>query len=73
MKSVYFGRALNYCIIFILLISFLLLSYDSLEKYLEKNTIVQTKSKAEDLGILFKYHCLISTILQNKKEENIQT
>ena len=45
MKSIHFGRALNYCIIIILLISFLVLSYVSLEKYLEKNTIMQTRSK----------------------------
>ena len=48
MKSIHFGRALNYCIIFILLITFLILSYDSLVKYLEKATIVQTKSKVFD-------------------------
>ena len=45
MKNVHYGRLLYYFMILILLIIFLLLSYISLEKYLEKNTIVQTKSK----------------------------
>ena len=43
--GVRFAKVLHYLVVLIFFITFLGLSYLSLEKYLEKNTIVQTKSK----------------------------